>query len=59
MNLTARLSGMHRLVGQQIILSERVQKAATQGRHDLVSLGRHMLRGVSEPCELFTIYEPE
>lgn len=58
-NLTARLSGMHRLVGQQIILSERVQKAATQGRHDLVSLGRHMLRGVSEPCELFTIYEPE
>lgn len=57
-NLTARLSGMHRAVGQAVILSKAVQKLATPGRHDLVSLGRYMLRGVHEPCELFTIFEP-
>lgn len=56
-NLTARLSGMHRAVGQNVILSKRVFRAATPGLHDLVSLGRYMLRGVSEPQELFTIHE--
>lgn len=56
-NLTARLSGMHHSVGQDLILSEEVRRLATPGRHDLVSLGRYMLRGVAEPHELFTIYQ--
>jgi adenylate cyclase len=56
-NLTSRISGMHRSVGQSIILSEAVRRAAQPTPHDLVSLGRYMLRGVSEPIELFTIYE--
>jgi adenylate cyclase len=56
-NLTARLSGMHRAVGQEVILSEEVQRAATPGRHDLVSLGRYMMRGVGAPRELFTIFQ--
>lgn len=56
-NLTVRLSGMHRSVGQSLILSEHVVKMAGQTSHDLVSLGRYMLRGVSEPQELFTVYE--
>jgi adenylate cyclase len=56
-NLTARLSGMHRAVGQEVILSEEVGRAATPGRHDLVSLGRYMMRGVATPRELFTIYD--
>lgn len=55
-NLTVRLSGMHRSVGQSVILSEPIVHAAGETNHDLVSLGRYMLRGVSEPQELYTIY---
>ena len=56
-NLTARLSGMHRTIGRNIIVSQEIQAASQSDRHDLVSLGRYMLRGVSEPHELFTVYE--
>ncbi|MFC3118528.1 hypothetical protein ACFOHS_10965 [Jhaorihella thermophila] len=49
---------MRRPLGQNVILSEKVKRLATPGRHDLVSLGRYMLRGVAEPHELFTIYQP-
>lgn len=57
-NLTARISGMHASVGQSIIVSEDVRRAANGGTgHDLVSVGRYMLRGVSAPIELYTIYE--
>ena len=56
-NLTSRISGMHRSVGQSIIVSEHVQRAAHPSPHDLVSLGRYMLRGISTPIELFTIYQ--
>ncbi|OUS34460.1 guanylate cyclase [Rhodobacterales bacterium 56_14_T64] len=56
-NLTSRISGLHREVGQSIIVSEVVQRAAQPSPHDLVSLGRYMLRGVSEPVELYTIFE--
>ena len=55
-NLTARLSGMHTALGQEVIVSQSVQRAAAPVDHDLVSLGRYMLRGVSKPLELFTIY---
>lgn len=58
-NLTARLSGMHSSVGQTIIVSDRVVQETRSGPHDLVSLGRYMLRGVSEPQELFTLHEAE
>lgn len=56
-NLTSRISGLHREVGQSIIVSEVVQRAAQPSAHDLVSLGRHMLRGVSAPIELYTIFD--
>ncbi|MDX1743441.1 MAG: adenylate/guanylate cyclase domain-containing protein [Ruegeria sp.] len=39
-NQTARIAGMHRTLGQRI----------------LISVGRYMLRGVQEPKELFTVY---
>lgn len=58
-NLTARLSGMHRSIGRSIIVSQEVFTASRSGRHDLVSLGRYMLRGVSEPHELYTVYEAD
>ncbi|MEL0437841.1 adenylate/guanylate cyclase domain-containing protein [Phycobacter sp. K97] len=57
-NQTSRISGLHNSVGQSVILSEDVRRAAAKTGHDLVSLGRYMLRSVPEPIELFTIYEP-
>ncbi|MEX5598011.1 adenylate/guanylate cyclase domain-containing protein [Pseudophaeobacter sp. C1-32P7] len=56
-NQTARISGLRHSVGQSVILSQEVQRAGAEAGHDLVSLGRYMLRSVAEPIELFTIYE--
>ncbi len=58
-NQTARIAGMHRSVGQNLIFSEVVRQAVSGKDHDMVSLGRYMLRGVNEPIELFTIYRPD
>lgn len=58
-NLTARISGMHKSVGRRIIVSDAVVRASNSKDHDMVSLGRYMLRGVSKPLELFTIYQAE
>ncbi|WP_028094815.1 adenylate/guanylate cyclase domain-containing protein [Pseudodonghicola xiamenensis] len=55
-NLTARIADMHRALGRRVILSEQVFEAARKGNHDLVSLGRYVLRGVSQPQELYTIW---
>jgi len=57
-NQTARIAGMHRAVGQNLIFSQDVQRALATSDHDVVSIGRYMLRGVEEPMELFTIYRP-
>jgi len=57
-NQAARLAGMHRSLGQRILLSDDVARAAQPCKHDLVSVGRYMLRGVAEPKELFTIHRP-
>ncbi len=55
-NQAARISGMHRSLGQRILISDDVARAAEPCSHELVSLGRYMLRGVTEPKELFTVY---
>lgn len=55
-NLTARIADMHRALGRRVILSEQVFHAARKSSHDLVSLGRYVLRGVSQPQELYTIW---
>ncbi|MGI9367546.1 MAG: adenylate/guanylate cyclase domain-containing protein [Ruegeria sp.] len=57
-NQTARIAGMHRSLGQKILISDDVARAAQPSDHELVSLGRYMLRGVPEPKELFTVYRP-
>jgi adenylate cyclase len=57
-NQTARIAGMHRSLGQRILISDDVARAAQPCGENLVSVGRYMLRGVAEPKELFTIYEP-
>lgn len=56
-NLTARLSSMHSSLEQNLIISDQVCRLAENTDHDLVSLGRYMVRGVSEPQELFTIHD--
>ncbi|MCG7628773.1 adenylate/guanylate cyclase domain-containing protein [Epibacterium sp. MM17-32] len=58
-NLTARIADMHRTVERSIILSEDVRNAAGRDGEGLISVGRYMLRGVAEPVELFTLYQPE
>ncbi len=58
-NLTARLADMHKAVGRDILVTEAVCDALGSDRDDLVSVGRYMLRGVSAPMELFTIYRTE
>ncbi len=55
-NQTARIAGMHRSLGQRILISDDVARAAQPCGQDLISVGRYMLRGVAEPKELFTIY---
>ncbi len=55
-NQTARIAGMHRSLGQRILISDDVAQAAMPCSQDLISVGRYMLRGVPEPKELFTVY---
>ena len=55
-NLTARMSDLHKAVEREVLLSEHVRRAAGTVPHDLVSVGRYMLRGVAAPIEMFTIY---
>ncbi len=56
-NQAARIAGMHRSLGQRILISDDVARAAQPCGQDLISVGRYMLRGVSEPKELFTVYK--
>ncbi|WP_298849449.1 adenylate/guanylate cyclase domain-containing protein [uncultured Ruegeria sp.] len=57
-NQAARIAGMHRSLGQRILISDDVARAASPCAQELVSVGRYMLRGVHEPKELFTVYSP-
>lgn len=55
-NLGARIGGMHKSLGQSVIISDTVASDVTQSGFELISLGRYMLRGVDDPQELFTIH---
>ncbi|KIC39906.1 guanylate cyclase [Ruegeria sp. ANG-R] len=57
-NQAARIAGMHRSLGQRILISDNVAQAAEPCAQELVSVGRYMLRGVAEPKELFTVHSP-
>jgi adenylate cyclase len=56
-NLAARISAMHRSLGQRIVISQAVAQDINHNAFGLVSLGRYMLRGVDQPQELFTIFK--
>ena len=58
-NLAARIGGMHKSLGQNVVLSGALVDQVSDESADLISLGRYMLRGVKTPQELFTIYEPD
>ncbi len=58
-NLTARLAGMHSALGQSVVISQPVARAVSDTVHDIVPFGRYMLRGVSAPQQLFTLYHPQ
>ncbi|MEL6103525.1 MAG: adenylate/guanylate cyclase domain-containing protein [Pseudomonadota bacterium] len=57
-NQTARILDFCSQLGRPLILSEKVAKSATRETDQIVSLGRYMLRGVSKPQELFTLWTP-
>ncbi|MEQ9695354.1 adenylate/guanylate cyclase domain-containing protein [Shimia sp. SDUM112013] len=58
-NQTARMGSMHAALGRDIVISQALVDAARATPHDVVALGRYMLRGVSEPQTLYTLYFSE
>lgn len=58
-NATARMRGMCGPTGQKIILSAAVARGVKARNSQVVSLGRHMLRGMAKPQELFTLHLAE
>jgi len=54
-NEAARLEGLCKALGKQILISQSFAQAAQGVREQLSSVGRHPLRGVREAQEVFTI----
>jgi adenylate cyclase len=54
-NEASRLQALCKELGRELVVSQAFAEAATRSRDHLVSLGRHALRGVREPTELFTL----
>jgi adenylate cyclase len=55
-NEAARLEGLCKVLGKPILISNSFAQAAQGVRDQLLSVGRHPLRGVREPQDVFTIY---
>ena len=53
-NEAARLEGLCKELGRNLLISDSFVRAAPALRPQLQSLGRHRLRGVREPREVFT-----
>jgi adenylate cyclase len=51
-NLVSRLEGLCRPLGHSVLISGAVASETTAA---LVPLGRHQLRGIAAPCEVFTL----
>ena len=58
-NITSRILGMCRVLERDVIISGEVAQRVMQGRDDIVSLGRYLLRGVPNPMELYTLHTPQ
>ncbi|MGH6927701.1 MAG: adenylate/guanylate cyclase domain-containing protein, partial [Dongiaceae bacterium] len=57
-NEAARLEGLCKELGRNLLISDSFVRAAPGLRPQLQSLGRHRLRGVREPREVFTSRSP-
>jgi adenylate cyclase len=55
-NEAARLEGLCKTLGKQILISQSFAQDAQGVREQLLSVGRHPLRGVREAQEVFTIH---
>lgn len=53
-NLVSRLEGLCRPLGRSVLISGAV---AAETRTALIPLGEHLLRGIAEPCAVFTLPE--
>jgi class 3 adenylate cyclase len=51
-NLVSRLEGLCKTLGQSVLVSGAVAAEATTA---LAPLGEHVLRGIAEPCAVFTL----
>ena len=58
-NMAARIQAMCRPLGQDLIISSAMAGSAVRERDRIVSIGRHALRGIPEPQELFTLNAPK
>ena len=52
-NEASRIERLCDALGRHLVMSQSFARAAEASRHELVSLGRHRLRGVREETELF------
>jgi adenylate cyclase len=52
-NEASRIERLCDALGRHLVMSQSFARAADASRHELVSLGRHRLRGVREETELF------
>jgi class 3 adenylate cyclase len=53
-NLVSRLEGLCKSLGQNVLISGAVAEKTTTV---LVPLGEHVLRGIADPCAVFTLPE--
>ena len=56
-NEASRIEPLCKRLGRTVLVSETFARAATNCAHRLESVGRHELRGVREPQELFALRE--
>ena len=55
-NEASRIELLCKVLGHNLLISERFAEAATECRSRLISVGRHQLRGVRDETELFTLF---
>ena len=58
-NMAARIQTMSRPLKQDLIISSAMARSAVREHKRFISIGRHILRGIPEPQELFTLVAPE
>ncbi|NNG02738.1 MAG: adenylate/guanylate cyclase domain-containing protein, partial [Inquilinus sp.] len=56
-NAAARIEPLCKTLGVPVLASAAFAAAAAESGHRLASLGRHRLRGIDDPAELFTMPE--